>query len=110
MVDHNIGSYCFRNKIINGDMRIDQRNAGASFTAAASNIVYGIDRFYLYQLGAGVTGQRVSSGLTNFPYALRVTGATSNTYSEVAQRIESSNVSDLAGQNVTVSFYAAHSS
>ena len=36
----------FRNRIINGDMRIDQRNAGASLTF--NNNTYAVDRFRNY--------------------------------------------------------------
>ena len=36
----------FRNRIINGDMRIDQRNAGASVTPA--NASYVLDRWRCY--------------------------------------------------------------
>ena len=34
----------FKNRIINGNMRIDQRNAGASVTLAASTSGYLVDR------------------------------------------------------------------
>ena len=56
----------FRNRIINGDMRIDQRNAGASqtFTAAAA-LAYSVDRFYGYCTGANVTGARVAGTAPN---------------------------------------------
>ena len=36
----------FRNKIINGDMRIDQRNAGASVTPVSGD--YTLDRFQAF--------------------------------------------------------------
>ena len=35
------------NRIINGDMRIDQRNAGASVTNDVSNAQYSVDRWKL---------------------------------------------------------------
>jgi len=38
------GAFMFRNKIINGDMRIDQRNAGASVTQNSSTATYSLDR------------------------------------------------------------------
>jgi hypothetical protein len=37
----------FRNRIINGDMRIDQRNAGASVTCCC-NADYTLDSYRLY--------------------------------------------------------------
>ena len=37
-----------RNRVINGDMRIDQRNAGASVATTVSNNTYTIDRFQAY--------------------------------------------------------------
>ncbi len=39
----NTNGLFFRNRIINGDMRIDQRNAGASVTPTAS--AYTLDRW-----------------------------------------------------------------
>ncbi len=41
------GYTSFRNRIINGDMRIDQRNAGASVTQTTGNI-YPVDRWRTY--------------------------------------------------------------
>jgi hypothetical protein len=39
----------FKNRLINGDMRIDQRNAGASVTiGGAGNLVYTLDRWAAY--------------------------------------------------------------
>lgn len=104
------GSLGFRNRIINGAMMIDQRNAGASYSPANATVVYGVDRWLTYSVGAGITAQRISnSGLTGFPYAFRQTGASGNTYASFVQRIESFNCLDLVGQQVTVSFFAATS-
>ena len=53
----------FKNRIINGGMKIDQRNAGASQTiTAAAALAYTVDRWYAYCTGANVTGQRVGAG------------------------------------------------
>lgn len=96
-------SLMFRNKLINGDMRIDQRNAGASqtFTAAAA-LAYSVDRWYGYCTGANVTGQRVAgSGNTQFRY--QFTGAASVTAIQFGQRIEAANAYSLAGQPATLS-------
>jgi hypothetical protein len=35
----------FRNRIINGDMRIDQRNAGAAVTPEQRRFEYALDRY-----------------------------------------------------------------
>ena len=104
-----MASSFLRNRIINGAMAIDQRNAGASFSSGVGAVTYGLDRFYVFSSGAAVTGQRVNPSLTGFPNALRVTGAAGATYTEVGQRIESANIADLAGSTVTVSFWAAAS-
>lgn len=96
-------SLMFRNKLINGDMRIDQRNAGASqtFTASAA-LAYSVDRWYGYCTGANVTGQRVAgSGNTQFRY--QFTGAASVTAIQFGQRIEAANAYSLAGQSATLS-------
>lgn len=63
-----------RNRIINGDMRIDQRNAGASVTPVAT--AYTLDRF---QLGASVASklsiQQVADAPPGFKYSLKATVA-----------------------------------
>jgi len=110
MMDPVAQYYSFKNRIINGNMRIDQRNAGASVTVNTSLLVYAVDRCYSFALGAAISAQRVSSGRTDFPFALRLTGASGNTYAECGQRIESFNSADLVDSNVTVSFLAARSS
>jgi len=106
------------NRIINGDMRIDQRNNGASGTAAG----YTIDR-WLYSAsqankgtwirGVGGTG---AIGSLGFPYYFNF--ASSSAYAALAtdsfgltQVIEADMVSDLAmglsnAQPCTVSFWA----
>jgi hypothetical protein len=96
-----MASSFLRNRIINGDMRIDQRNAGASFTTG--NPAYGIDRWLFQTVGANGSAQRVT-GSTGNNTALRITGAASLTTYQVSQRIELVNIFDLASQQVTVSF------
>lgn len=64
----------YRNRIINGDMRVDQRNAGASQTiTAAAALAYTVDRFYAYCTGANVMGQQVV--ISNAQKRYRFTGA-----------------------------------
>lgn len=98
-----------RNRIINGSMAVDQRNAGASqtFTAAAA-LAYSVDRWYGYCTGANVTGQRVTGAVTN-TYYYRFTGAASVTAIGFGQRIEALNSADLAGTTAVLSVDLANS-
>jgi hypothetical protein len=90
-------------------MKIDQRNAGASQTiTAAAALAYTIDRWYAYCTGANVTGQRVA-GSGNNQYNYQFTGAASVTAINFAQRIESLNSYDLAGQTCTLSVNLSNS-
>lgn len=98
-----------RNRIINGGMQIDQRNAGASISSGVSAVTYSVDRWYVYATGAAVSAQRVTSSNSAFTSALRIIGAASNTGFSIGQRIEVQNSYDLAGKTVTLSFYAASS-
>ena len=99
----------FRNRIINGDMRIDQRNAGASqtFTAAAA-LAYSVDRFYGFCTGANVTGARVAGTAPN-EFAYQFTGAASVTAIGFGTRLEATNTTDLAGSTATLSVQLANS-
>lgn len=99
----------FRNKIINGAMVIDQRNAGAAqtFTAGAA-LAYCVDRFYGYCTGANVTGQRVAGTAPN-QFNYQFTGAASVTKIGFSQRIEAANSQDLAGTTATLSVDLANS-
>lgn len=102
-------AYGMRNRIINGAMGIDQRNAGASQTiTAAAALAYTVDRWYAYCTGANVTGQRVA-GTGNNQFAYRFTGAASVTAIGFGQRIEAINCWDLAGSTATLSVELANS-
>ena len=98
-----------RNRIINGDMDIDQRNAGAAktFTAAAA-LAYSVDRWYGYCTGANVTGQQIT-GATAGQFRYRFTGAASVTAIGFGQRIEQLNSADLASTTATLSVDLANS-
>jgi len=100
----------FKNRIINGDMRIDQRSAGASqtFTAAAA-LAYSVDRWYGYCTGANVTGQQIAGTYASSQNRYQFTGAASVTAIGFGQRIESKNSYDLANQTTTLSCYIANS-
>lgn len=98
-----------RNRLINGGMAIDQRNAGASQTiTAAAALAYTVDRWYAYCTGANVTGQRVA-GTGSDQYRYQFTGAASVTAIGFGQRIEQLNCYDLNGTTATLSVDLANS-
>jgi hypothetical protein len=112
----------FRNRIINGDMRIDQRNAGASATIGPSTSQdYRVDRFFLQRFGgtATYTGQQSTTAPAGFVNSLSATVAiaatpTTNNSSFIRQLIEGFNVADLGfgtanAQAVTLSFWVRSS-
>ena len=98
----------FRNAIINGDFRINQR----AFTSTTTNNAYGHDRWMIevsggctyttqaFTLGNAIPGQEPIN------YARLVTTGQSGTgvYSILEQRIE--DVRTFAGQTITLSFWA----
>jgi len=89
----------FKNRIINGAMNVWQR--GTSFASGITTTTYTADRFFVYAGGASVAVAQVS-GPTGYTYALRVTGAASNTSTAIYQRIEANNCADLSGASVTI--------
>ena len=99
----------FRNRIINGGMMIDQRNAGAAqtFTAGAA-LSYCVDRWYGYSTGANVTGQQVA-GSNKARNRYQFTGAASVTGIGFGQRIEAANSYDLNGRTCTLAVDLANS-
>ena len=106
----------FRNRIINGDMRIDQRNAGASITLSTTT-QYPVDRFASFKgtSGATVTAQQSSTAPTGFVNSIVYTVSTGSSpaagdINGFWQQIEGTNVSDLAWGSasalpITVSFW-----
>jgi len=94
--------FSFRNRFINGDQVIDQRNGGSAGTASANTLTYATDRWYIYSVGATCGYQRVA-GPNSSDYSIQITPASSNTNSIVAQRIENLNCLDLGNQTVTIS-------
>ena len=91
----------FRNKLINGNQIIDQRNSGSAGTASANTVTYATDRWYIYSVGATCGYQRVSGPNTS-DYAIQITPASSNTNSIVAQKIENINCLDLSNKTVKI--------
>ena len=109
----------FRNRIINGDMRIDQRNAGASVSFTSSYAYY-LDRFGgRLQSSTGSTIAQSSTAPTGFNKSLLVTigtgaSATSGQINAVYQVIEGYNVADMSfgtanAKTFTLSFYVRSS-
>lgn len=94
----------FKNRIINGDMRIDQRNAGASVTVPNST-VYTLDRWQAYGSQASkFTVQQNAGSVTPPAGFVNYLGCTSSSAYTVAsgetfiirQQIEGFNIADLA--------------
>ena len=115
-----MSSSFLRNRIINGDMRIDQRNAGASVVLDAGT-VFPVDRFRGFEDSDGaMTGQRSTTAPAGFINSLQITTTTADAslgatqYCAVEQIIEGSNISDLgwgtaSAQTVTLSFWVRSS-
>jgi hypothetical protein len=113
--------YVLKNRIINGDMRIDQRNAGAATANTISG--YTLDRWQVIQ---SVTGKLIAqqnaaavtppTGFTNY---LGVTSQSSYSiltgdYYAILQPIEGYNIADLdfgkaTAKTVTLSFWVRSS-
>lgn len=112
----------FKNRLINSDMRIDQRNAGASVTPTSDN-TYTLDRWragltasskYSVQQNAGSitppAGFRNYLGITS----LSAYSVASGDIFTISQRIEGFNTADLNwgtanAQTVTLSFWVRSS-
>jgi len=96
-----------RNLIINGDMRIDQRNGGSSVTISSTQ-AYFTDRFSINCTGS-VTGQQVIDAPSNMVYSLKGTVNASTLRTTVFQRIEANNLSHALTSTTTLSFWAKSS-
>jgi len=106
-----------KNRIINGAMVIDQRNAGASVTATNS-APYSVDRWFVYSNPSSkFTAQQNAGSVTpptGFVNYLGMTSSSAYTVSgtdimAICQRIEGNNLSDLGwgtanAKTVTLSF------
>ncbi len=109
-----------RNRIINGDMRIDQRNAGASVATSSGTGVFVTDRWALgYSQTSKFTGQRSTVAPAGFTNSLLVTSSsaysvTSSDYFFLRHNIEGFNTADLGwgaagATSVTLSFWVRSS-
>jgi hypothetical protein len=115
-----MSSSFLRNRIINGDMRIDQRNAGASVTLTSS-APYTVDRWLgLEDTDGGMTAQQDSSAPTGFNNSLKFTTTSADSSLSAAQtcrmqqHIEGFNIADLGwgtanAKTVTLSFWVRSS-
>ena len=104
-----------RNRLINSDMRIDQRNAGASVTFNGTE-GYTLDRWLVAAYGGGIPSvQQSTTAPAGFVNSLGITVSTVD--SSIAagdlyvltQKIEGNNTADLAwgtasAQSITISF------
>jgi hypothetical protein len=111
-----------RNRIINGDMRIDQRNNGSVVTAA-TGYQYPVDRWRSFDnlLTGGWSVQRVADAPVGFTSSFKLTVTTAQssfTAGELGvlceQPIEGNNVSDLSfgtasAKTITISFWVKSS-
>ncbi len=116
----NTNGLFFRNRIINGDMRIDQRNAGAAVT---TNLAHPVDRFIAVNNTDGAfSAQQDASVPTGggFVNSVKLTVTTADASLAATQsygflqRIEGTNVADLmwgsaSARTVTLSFWARSS-
>jgi hypothetical protein len=111
-----------RNKYINGNMAIDQRNVGSSVTITTDG-TYTLDRWKAYSSQSSKYSVQQNAGSVTppagFKYYLGVTSLssysiTSTDYFSIAQAIEGYNISDLAwgtsdAKSVTLSFWVRSS-
>ncbi len=110
--------YVLKNRIINGAMMIDQRNAGASVTA--NDGIFGADRFKISTgYSSKATIQQSTTAPTGFNNSILLTSSAatstaSGDYMTLIQTIEGLNVADLGwgtanAKTVTLSFWVRSS-
>ena len=106
-----------RNLIINGDMRIDQRNAGASVTPSNS---YALDRWtFATSVASKFTAQQSTTATDTFKNSLLITSSSSYSVGSsdilsLQQKIEGYNIAHLnwgtaSASTVTLSFWVRSS-
>lgn len=119
----NLQIFNFKNRIINGDMRIDQRNAGASVTPVSGSDTFTVDRFSIYaSQSSKLTAQQNAGSVTpptGFTNYLGVTSSsaysiTSSDWFSIRQPIEGLNMADLGwgtanAKTITLSFWVRSS-
>jgi hypothetical protein len=117
----NLSGLGFKNRVINGAMVIDQRNAGASVTPTSGN--YTLDRWQCFQSSASKYSVQQNAGsvtppvgFTNYLGAtsLAATSLSANSYYIIEHKIEGYNTADLDwgtanAKTVTLSFWVRSS-
>ena len=112
------GAFSFKNRILNGDMRIDQRNAGAAVTPTVTG--YTIDR---WQVAANIASKasfdQTTTAPTGFTNSMLITSLSAYSVSAgdiltYRQQIEGFNCADLgwgtaSAKTITVSFWVRSS-
>jgi hypothetical protein len=113
----------FKNRIINGAMMIDQRNAGASVTIGAATETYTLDRWFSFGTAASKFSIQQNAGAVTPPVgftnylgvtSLATTSVGSSELYVIGQKIEGFNVADLGfgtanTSTVTLSFWVRSS-
>jgi hypothetical protein len=111
-----MGSSFKRNRLINGNMAVWQRGTSFSLASASAGTLasaYTVDRWVVenYSGSTTTTTQQANTGFSYGPgsYFIRTTIPSLPAPQPVQyfQTIEASNVQDLAGTTVTLSFYAS---
>ena len=98
----------FRNRIINGDMRIDQRNAGGAVTPTTTT--YGVDRWKINTTQSSkLTFQQVADAPPGFKFSTKITVASQFVVAAAdtinfAQFLEGQNVVDMGFGTANTSF------
>jgi len=110
------GGFSFRNRIINGDMRIDQANAGNALTHSGGGNMYGPDQWVFNANGTPqFSVQQVVDAPAGFVNSAKLTTTTSGTpassdFCYFGCYLEGTNVADLgfgtaSAKTVTISFW-----
>ena len=119
-------SSTFKNRLLNGQMVIDQRNAGSAVTINDGTPKFPVDRLYCYRdssfNNSVLTAQQstdvpTSAGFVNsvkFTVTTAETSTNAGRFFSIQQKIEGNNVSDLlfgfsSAKTVTLSFWVKSS-
>jgi hypothetical protein len=121
--EYHVPVTAFKNRIINGAMVIDQRNAGASVSVGTATGTYTLDRWRVYHdtaIASNITAQQSTTvpttGYINSQILTNGTAATAaaGDANVIQQRVEGLNVADLnfgsaTAATVTLSFWVRSS-
>jgi hypothetical protein len=113
----------FRNRIINGAMVIDQRNAGAVISSLGAVTTYIVDRFFYQSGNAGRFSAQQNAGTVTPPAgftkylgftSLGANSPAASDYGIASQAIEGLNITDLgwgtaSAATITISFWVRSS-